>query len=117
MAFELVLAGQLVDLILVGQTGHKLHGLASELRAIIAGLEPEDTAVLYADDPVVAGLAGGTKAKVLTFGEAAPADVRIEGLSPQAAASRQLALDDRPQGWREAEVAADAALGVRVERH
>jgi DNA polymerase-4 len=35
--------------------------------------------------------------------------VRLEGLLPGEQASRQLALDDRPQGWREAEQAADRA--------
>ena len=35
--------------------------------------------------------------------------VRVEGLLPCAEAHHQLALDERPQGWREAEQAADRA--------
>jgi DNA polymerase-4 len=35
--------------------------------------------------------------------------VRVEGLREEAATPRQLALDERPQGWREAEQAVDRA--------
>jgi DNA polymerase-4 len=35
--------------------------------------------------------------------------VRVEGLAPAASGHRQLALDERPQGWREAERAVDRA--------
>ncbi|HVN13687.1 MAG TPA: DNA polymerase IV [Kineosporiaceae bacterium] len=35
--------------------------------------------------------------------------VRVEGLMPASAGHRQLALDERPQGWREAEQAVDRA--------
>ena len=35
--------------------------------------------------------------------------VRVEGLLTASKAPRQLTLDDRPQGWREAEQAADRA--------
>jgi DNA polymerase-4 len=35
--------------------------------------------------------------------------VRVEGLGQSGDAPRQLALDERPHGWRDAEVAADAA--------
>jgi DNA polymerase-4 len=35
--------------------------------------------------------------------------VRVEGLAPAADGHRQLALDERPQGWREAERAVDRA--------
>jgi DNA polymerase IV len=35
--------------------------------------------------------------------------VRVEGLAPASSGHRQLALDERPQGWREAERAVDRA--------
>jgi DNA polymerase-4 len=35
--------------------------------------------------------------------------VRVEGLVPASSGHRQLALDERPQGWREAELAVDRA--------
>jgi DNA polymerase-4 len=35
--------------------------------------------------------------------------VRVEGLAEVAGSHRQLALDERPQGWREAEQAVDRA--------
>lgn len=35
--------------------------------------------------------------------------VRVEGLAPEATAHRQMLLDERPQGWREADRAADRA--------
>jgi DNA polymerase-4 len=35
--------------------------------------------------------------------------VRVEGLREASAGHRQLALDERPQGWREAEQAVDRA--------
>ena len=44
-------------------------------------LEPAHTAVLNADDAVVAGLAARTRARVMTFGTIASADVRAEDVS------------------------------------
>ena len=40
-AGELVLAGQLVDLVLVAQPGDQLHQLPGERRAVVAGLIPQ----------------------------------------------------------------------------
>jgi len=44
----------------------------------VEGLDRSDTAVLNADDPVVAGLASHTQARVMTFGTALSSDVRAE---------------------------------------
>ncbi len=64
----------------LGEFGSR-EAIAASKAEIIADLEPEDTAVLFADDPIVAGLAGRTRAKVLSFGETAAADLRIEDLT------------------------------------
>ncbi len=44
---------------------------------LILGLDPDATAVLAADDPRVRALAGETRARVMTFGRAEDATVRI----------------------------------------
>jgi UDP-N-acetylmuramoyl-tripeptide--D-alanyl-D-alanine ligase len=59
---------------------------------IIAGLPRDGTAVLFADDPVVAELAGATEARVLTFGESPQADVRIVDLQLDALARPRFRL-------------------------
>jgi UDP-N-acetylmuramoyl-tripeptide--D-alanyl-D-alanine ligase len=48
---------------------------------LIEALPPDGTAVLNADDPNVAAMAARTEARVLTFGTAAPADVRLESVT------------------------------------
>jgi UDP-N-acetylmuramoyl-tripeptide--D-alanyl-D-alanine ligase len=66
-----------------------------------AGAEPvealgmDGVAILNADDPVVAGYASRTAARVVTFGRAAGADVRAESvqLAPDGRASFDLRMD------------------------
>lgn len=55
--------------------------IADAKSEIIADLAVDGTAVLLADDQLVIGLASRTKARVLTFGESAAADVRISDLA------------------------------------
>lgn len=57
------------------------QGIAEAKSEIIQALPPSGTAVLLADDPLVLELAAKTPAKVLTFGEANHADVRISELT------------------------------------
>ena len=47
---------------------------------LVEALPPGGTAVLNADDPLVAAMAGRTAARVLTFGAAPHADVRASGV-------------------------------------
>jgi UDP-N-acetylmuramoyl-tripeptide--D-alanyl-D-alanine ligase len=47
----------------------------------VDALPAEGVAILSADDPVVAGYATRTQARVVTFGRAADADVRAEGVT------------------------------------
>lgn len=44
---------------------------------LVEALDPHGVAVLNADDPLVAAMAGRTAARVLTFGESAAADLRL----------------------------------------
>jgi UDP-N-acetylmuramoyl-tripeptide--D-alanyl-D-alanine ligase len=71
-------------------------------RIVEASAEPVDalnqdgTAVLCADDPVVAGMAGRCRGRVVTFGSLAGADVRAEGvrLDPEGRATFELVYGD-----------------------
>lgn len=66
--------------------------------------EPTDTArQVYATALQLYEALGLDRARIRLVG------VRIEGLLAAGTISRQLALDERPQGWREAEVASDQA--------
>jgi UDP-N-acetylmuramoyl-tripeptide--D-alanyl-D-alanine ligase len=47
---------------------------------LVEALPPDGVAVLNADDPLVAGMAARTSARVLTFGEGPAADVRLVDL-------------------------------------
>jgi UDP-N-acetylmuramoyl-tripeptide--D-alanyl-D-alanine ligase len=62
-----------------------IDGVARAKAELVTALPSSGTAVLNADDPLVAAMAGATAAEVLTFGASGAADVRIEELS----------LDDR----------------------
>ena len=62
-----------------------IEGVARAKAELVAALPATGTAVLNADDPLVAAMAGSTAAAVLTFGAHEAADVRIDALS----------LDDR----------------------
>ena len=85
----------------LGEFGSR-EAIAKAKSEIIADLHPDGTAVLYADDPVVAELAGVTDARVLTFGESPAADVRITDLRLDALARPRFRLR---HGGAETEVA------------
>ncbi|HEY8717283.1 UDP-N-acetylmuramoyl-tripeptide--D-alanyl-D-alanine ligase [Pengzhenrongella sp.] len=57
-----------------------IEGVARAKAEIIAGLAPGGVAVLNADDPRVAAMAGAAPGDVVTFGSTAGADVRAEGI-------------------------------------
>jgi UDP-N-acetylmuramoyl-L-alanyl-D-glutamate--2,6-diaminopimelate ligase len=94
---------------------------------LFAALDPSATAVLNADDPRCADLRAQTRARVLTYGIDAEADVRLlastSGFSgstatlrlPEAEATVHLALPGRPNLWNLlAAAAAASALEVPV---
>jgi UDP-N-acetylmuramoyl-tripeptide--D-alanyl-D-alanine ligase len=66
------------------------EAIAREKGKLVAALPSQGVAVLNADDPLVLGMAGNCKAKVLTYGMAPQADVRATDL--QAAWPHRLTL-------------------------
>jgi UDP-N-acetylmuramoyl-tripeptide--D-alanyl-D-alanine ligase len=56
-----------------------LEGVREEKVALVRALDADGIAVLNADDPRVAGMAADTHARVVTYGRAARADVRVIG--------------------------------------
>ncbi|MGW0179756.1 UDP-N-acetylmuramoyl-tripeptide--D-alanyl-D-alanine ligase [Nocardia sp. NPDC003345] len=69
----------------VGEFGTK-EAIAVAKREIIEALDTAGTAVLNADDPLVAAMAGHTAGRVLWFGTGADADVRAEDIVVDTAA-------------------------------
>jgi UDP-N-acetylmuramoyl-tripeptide--D-alanyl-D-alanine ligase len=65
-----------VGLAHVGAFGSR-EGIARAKGELVESLPEDGLAVLNADDPLVAAMAGRTRARVLTYGAAADADVRI----------------------------------------
>ena len=63
----------------VGEFGSR-ENIAQAKGELVESLAPDGLAVLNADDPLVAAMADRTRARVLTFGSAEGADVRIENL-------------------------------------
>ena len=63
----------------LGEFGSR-EAIAQAKGELVEELPPEGTAVLNADDPLVAAMAPRTQARVTTYGEAATADVRIDDL-------------------------------------
>jgi UDP-N-acetylmuramoyl-tripeptide--D-alanyl-D-alanine ligase len=63
----------------LGEFGSR-EAIAQAKGELVEELPPDGTAVLNADDPLVAAMAARTRARVTTYGEAATADVRIVGL-------------------------------------
>jgi UDP-N-acetylmuramoyl-tripeptide--D-alanyl-D-alanine ligase len=61
-------------------------------RELVEALPPDGWAVLNADDPRVAAMAGHTRARVLTYGFAASASVRAEEVSSHGAAGMSFRL-------------------------
>jgi UDP-N-acetylmuramoyl-tripeptide--D-alanyl-D-alanine ligase len=64
----------------VGEFGSQ-EAIAEAKGELVEELPADGTAVLNADDPLVAAMATRTRATVRTFGESAGADVRIDGLA------------------------------------
>ena len=56
-----------------------LDGVREEKAGLVRALPPDGVAVLNADDPRVAGMARETRARVVTYGRAATAHVRVIG--------------------------------------
>ncbi|MGF1430094.1 UDP-N-acetylmuramoyl-tripeptide--D-alanyl-D-alanine ligase [Kitasatospora sp. LaBMicrA B282] len=61
----------------LGEFGSK-EGIAEAKGEIVEALAEDGTAILNADDPLVRAMAPRTRAKVVTFGESAGADVRAQ---------------------------------------
>ncbi|MBI5256537.1 MAG: hypothetical protein HY855_08565 [Burkholderiales bacterium] len=72
--------------------------LVHEMLRVVQCLPPEGMAVLNADDPVVLGMAAQCRARVLTFGTAAGADLRADEI--QAAWPRRLTMTLHFRGQR-----------------
>jgi UDP-N-acetylmuramoyl-tripeptide--D-alanyl-D-alanine ligase len=107
----------------LGEFGSR-EAIAKAKSEIITDMAASGTAVLYADDPVVADLATATDARVLTFGETQNADVRISELRLDALArprfrlttaedSREVALQVHGE-HQAANAAAAAAVGLAL---
>jgi UDP-N-acetylmuramoyl-tripeptide--D-alanyl-D-alanine ligase len=63
------------------KTFRTMEAVADEKSNLVASLPEEGVAVLNADDPLVAAMARSTRARVLTYGEAAHADLRATEVS------------------------------------
>jgi UDP-N-acetylmuramoyl-tripeptide--D-alanyl-D-alanine ligase len=59
---------------------------------LVEALPPEGTAILNADDPVVRGFDRRTRARVVAYGAAADADVRVTDVRPAGAAGTAFTL-------------------------
>ena len=67
----------------LGEFGSQ-EAIAQAKGELVEAVRPGGTAVLNADDPLVSAMAARTGERVLTFGESARADVRVEGLTTDA---------------------------------
>lgn len=61
-------------------THYPREAIAQEKRKLIAALPTTGTAILNADDELVASMATGCRARVITYGVSAGADLRAEGV-------------------------------------
>jgi len=75
-----------------------LEGTAAEKAKVVACLPADGTAILNADDPLVAAMRARTRARVVTFGAGDPADLRAEHV--HGAWPDRLSFDLRFQGGR-----------------
>ncbi len=76
----------------VGEFGSQ--ALIAEAKSeIVTGLPASGVAVLNSEDPLVAAMGAKTAARVLTFGEYAPADVHVRNLTLDARARPQFDLE------------------------
>jgi UDP-N-acetylmuramoyl-tripeptide--D-alanyl-D-alanine ligase len=77
-----------------------LEGVRDEKAGLVRALPPDGVAVLNADDPRVASMARDTRARVLTFGTAAGADVRVVGEVTDGPAGLAFTLEHRGASQR-----------------
>ncbi len=75
----------------VGEFGSR-EAIAQTKGELVEALAADGTAVLNADDPLVAAMAGRTEATVRTYGESAGADVRVSDLALDASGCPQFDL-------------------------
>jgi UDP-N-acetylmuramoyl-tripeptide--D-alanyl-D-alanine ligase len=75
----------------LGEFGSR-EGIATAKGELVEALPRTGVAVLNADDPLVAAMADRTSARVVTFGESAAADLRIEAVSVDDEARAQFRL-------------------------
>ncbi|HVS69429.1 MAG TPA: UDP-N-acetylmuramoyl-tripeptide--D-alanyl-D-alanine ligase [Mycobacteriales bacterium] len=107
----------------LGEFGSR-EAIARAKGELVEALPTTGVAILNLDDPLVAGMAGRTSARVVTYGEAGGADVRIEGVTeddeaharfrlvtPAGSAEVALAVHGRHQAGN---AAAAAAVGLEV---
>ena len=88
----------------LGEFGSQ-EAIARAKGEIVEALTPDGTAVLNADDPLVAAMAGRTSARVVTFGSRPTADVRYD----------DVALDDHGRVGFALSVGGDRArVGLRL---
>jgi UDP-N-acetylmuramoyl-tripeptide--D-alanyl-D-alanine ligase len=79
----------------IGEFG-SVEGTALAKGELVEALPPDGAAILNADDPLVAAMAGRTEARVVTFGEAAGADIRATDVILDERGRASYALAGRP---------------------
>ncbi|HEY7272365.1 MAG TPA: UDP-N-acetylmuramoyl-tripeptide--D-alanyl-D-alanine ligase, partial [Actinoplanes sp.] len=78
----------------IGEFG-SVEGTAKAKGELVEALPADGTAILNADDPLVAAMAGRTAARVVRFGESADADVRATGVTVDERGRASYLLDSR----------------------
>jgi UDP-N-acetylmuramoyl-tripeptide--D-alanyl-D-alanine ligase len=73
-----------------------VEGTALAKGELVEALPPAGAAILNADDPLVAAMAGRTEARVVTFGEADGADIRATGVTLDERGRASYSLAGRP---------------------
>ena len=73
-----------------------VEGTALAKGELVEALPPDGAAILNADDPLVAAMAGRTEARVVTFGEADGADVRATEVTLDERGRASYSLAGRP---------------------
>jgi UDP-N-acetylmuramoyl-tripeptide--D-alanyl-D-alanine ligase len=79
----------------IGEFG-TVEGTALAKGELVEGLPEDGTAILNADDPLVAGMAGRTGAKVVLFGESPDAAVQATGVTLDERGRASYALNGEP---------------------
>jgi UDP-N-acetylmuramoyl-tripeptide--D-alanyl-D-alanine ligase len=79
----------------IGEFG-SVEGTAQTKGELVEALPATGTAVLNADDPLVAAMAGRTTAEVVTFGESAGADLRATDVTLDERGRASYTLSDQP---------------------